>query len=197
MVKIASQHSWKDSDYHPVCAWSEETTVQWGGRGVVLSKDGSYGTAFFEAFPPKEDGASGFIRGEGKTIEEAERAAFAKYQKEGECEHKHWGRKNYKNGGMFCLKCGAFQSRMPQVHQLGLWREPVKYYETWMYEGELEDGKSPEELSPYARKLYLRSRVCGVTERPEERKDRPFMPLLEEMIDTLAEQMSEEKEEAS
>ena len=52
--------------------WKDNCFVQCGDEGVVLDKVDSYLTAFFEAFPkePKT-----FIRGEGKTIAEAEKQA--------------------------------------------------------------------------------------------------------------------------
>ena len=48
---------------HP---WPADCYVQGGDRGVVLTEDGSYWTAFVEAFPGT------FIRGEGVTIADAE-----------------------------------------------------------------------------------------------------------------------------
>jgi len=68
MPFIASQHRFKDSEHKPRSDWPDDCTVQWGGRGLVLSKKGSYSTAFFEAFP--KDGGS--IRGEGSDLKAAE-----------------------------------------------------------------------------------------------------------------------------
>lgn len=58
--------------------WPEDCYVQCGEFGVVISDNGNYETAFFEAFPkqPKT-----FIRGEGKSIEEAETQAWREFQK--------------------------------------------------------------------------------------------------------------------
>lgn len=76
----------RGAKHKPVCAWPENCYVQWGDSGIVftggkgISEDinilSSYVTAFFEAFPRDPDT---FIRGEGTTIEEAERKAFAKF----------------------------------------------------------------------------------------------------------------------
>jgi hypothetical protein len=115
--------------YTLVCEWPDTAYVQWGGGGLVLrdeEKGGSYVTAFFEAFP---DGG-GFIRGEGRTIEEAERAAFNKYSKEAACSGHVFGRRGYTNSGGVCLKCKAFHAGVFQpVHVLGDWRKPLNSWE--------------------------------------------------------------------
>lgn len=160
---IASHHKWKDADYVPVCDWDDDTLVQWGGRGIVLGSDPYY-TAFFEAFPSDKSKAGGFIRGEGSSIEDAERDAFEKFARRSACNHL-WGREKYTNGGQMCRYCRAFRSGFVNpIHPLGDWRKPVKYYETWVYEEDIEEGRN---MSKYARKLWLRSRVFGVTERPD------------------------------
>ena len=84
--------------YDCIQPWPEDCGVQCGGMGLVLGRkdslekvlssdtplttlteeaadDKSYTTAFFEAFPRNP---SCFIRGEGKTIEEAEEKAYQK-----------------------------------------------------------------------------------------------------------------------
>jgi hypothetical protein len=167
--------------------------VQWGGGGLVLSGKESYVTAFFEAFPG--DGVSGFIRGEGETVEAAEAAAFAKYGRERECHvgggHR-WTRarrvgghqarlrngmkvprvSTYTNGGAFCIGCGAFKTVLPEVHDLGAWREPLGYAElqaimTGMLRPHprLERRQSGDERRRselWRRKLGLRARVAGI-----------------------------------
>jgi len=106
-------------------AWNEDCFVQCGDIGIVLSGDmqncfesknplkhisehTSYTTAFFEAFPnnPKT-----FIRGEGKTIVEAEMVAWNKLQKYLACENHEFERRNYTNGAGFCKHCGLFKSK--------------------------------------------------------------------------------------
>ncbi|MGM4906311.1 hypothetical protein AB8B21_05460 [Tardiphaga sp. 866_E4_N2_1] len=131
---IAAQHKPghplpSNTDYQPTCAWPEKCYVQWGGSGVVLSADGNYRTAFFEAFPG--DNAGGFLRGEGRTIADAEAACFRRYVKESACNHR-WGRKKYLNGGAICYGCGAFKTVFKAVHVFGEWRKPISKDEAWM-----------------------------------------------------------------
>lgn len=79
--KITASKSF-GGDYDCLKEWPEGTFLQCGGSGIVIGK-APYRTAFFEAFPkdPKT-----FIRGEGKTIEEAEANAWDKYQNIINCE---------------------------------------------------------------------------------------------------------------
>lgn len=156
-MKIASHHAWKDKDYAPRHDWPGHTLVQWGGNGLVLGRN-PYTTAFFEAFPDKNITASGgFIRGEGKTIAEAEDDAFAKFTKQSSCNHL-WGREHYTNGGQLCRHCRAFRcNQVKPIVGLGSWRKPVEWFETWAMDGE----------SKYSRILRLRAKVFGVTERPD------------------------------
>lgn len=146
-----------DTDYKPTCAWPERCYVQWGGGGLVLAKAGSYRTAFFEAFPG--DNAGGFLRGEGKTIAEAEMACFARYNKEATCAHR-WGRKGYTNGGAICYHCGAFKSVFHEVHILGDWRKPLSQMENDYldFPPRIGDARSMK----YRRKIELRKKVFGV-----------------------------------
>lgn len=92
--------------------WPEDCKVQCGARGVVLSEKGNYRTAFFEAFPRNPNT---FIRGEGTTIEEAERACWEKLEKYRACHLDHtdpenFDRRGYTNGAGFCKECGFFGS---------------------------------------------------------------------------------------
>jgi hypothetical protein len=114
-------------DYAPQCRWPEDCTVQWG--------DGIFpAVRFFEAFP-----RGTFIRGEGDDIDEAERDAFAQYERDVACDHV-WGRQRpggvlYTNGAAFCRKCGGFRSRMfPEIRPLGWWRKPLRAMEIWHLE---------------------------------------------------------------
>ena len=162
-MRIAPQHAWKDKDYSPACAWAEDTYVQWGGNGVVLGKN-CYRTAFFEAFPADKEHVGGFIRGEGETIEEAERSAFAKYERQSVCSH-HWGREHYLNGGQLCRHCRAFRCGFLQpVVVLGSWRRPVDRWEDTHIK--IDDGMQVEEPdhepSKWIRKLRLRKSVFGI-----------------------------------
>lgn len=112
-------------DYECKQFWPSDCFVQCGDMGLVLEKsigevfdsedplkevieNVSYTTAFFEAFPqnPKT-----FIRGEGKTIEEAEAKAFEKFEKYSACDHSSFEKRGYKNGYGFCTQCGMGKSQ--------------------------------------------------------------------------------------
>jgi len=90
--------------------WPEDCYVQCGGSGIVFKsspEDGSYFTAFFEAFPknPKT-----FIRGEGASIEEAEANAWDKFQRILACDKHEYKRHGEEHG--ICIKCGLFTSEV-------------------------------------------------------------------------------------
>ena len=157
-MKIASQHAWKDKEYQPRHDWPGDTLVQWGGNGVVLGKN-SYTTAFFEAFPDKSvTVAGGFIRGEGKTIAEAEDDAFAQFTKEASCQHL-WGREHYRNSGQLCRHCRAFRcDQLKEVVILGRHRKPLEWYQ--VHDLEMDSD------SAWVRILRLRAKLFGITERP-------------------------------
>jgi hypothetical protein len=91
--------------------WPEDVFVQGGARGLVISRNGNYGTAFVEAFP-----AGTFLRGEGATVAEAETACWEQYQRLVACpahpEHGPFERRNYRNGAGFCIRCGAWFSHL-------------------------------------------------------------------------------------
>ncbi|OXX41375.1 hypothetical protein B9J93_20135 [Vibrio sp. V17_P4S1T151] len=87
-----------------------KTHLQAGESGIVISRGkGSYMTAFFEAFP-KVSGFGTFIRGEGKDIDEAEKNAWEKFQKQLACVEHHWNRKVHgsvrTDGYAQCECCG-------------------------------------------------------------------------------------------
>lgn len=87
--------------------WPDNCFVQCGEGGVVLCGENSYRTDFFEAFPKEP---STFIRGEGKSIQEAEVDAWAKYQRILACDGHEFRRKGTTNG--VCVKCNLFQSNI-------------------------------------------------------------------------------------
>lgn len=66
----------------------------------VLDEE-TYTTAFFEAFPKNP---SCFLRGEGKTIEEAEEKCWQKYQKVLTCNHE-MERRDRTDGYAYCKHC--------------------------------------------------------------------------------------------
>lgn len=117
MPIIASHH--RNDPWRPSKAWPDDCGVQWGGSGIVLGK-APYRTAFFEVFP----GPGGFIRGEGKTVDEAEAQAFETFERESACTHQ-WGRRGYTNGGAKCIRCGAFSVKFKSIEPLGQWRAPL------------------------------------------------------------------------
>ncbi len=84
--------------------WPEEIFVQCGGHGLVIDAkvpEGSYTTAFFEAFPKAP---SCFLRGEGATVEEAEEKCWNKYQKVLTCDHE-MERRDRTDGYAYCKHC--------------------------------------------------------------------------------------------
>jgi len=116
--------------------WPDDCYVQCGGNGIVLVdanitdvfanpdaaedivlgmiaetpiKQQHYRTAFFEAFPRDPDT---FLRGEGAKIQEAEDAAWQKYQKINQCTGHEFERRGYKNGAGFCKHCNMFKSKV-------------------------------------------------------------------------------------
>lgn len=157
-MKISSQHAWKDADYEPRHDWPGDTLVQWGGNGLVLG-EGSYTTAFFEAFPDKKlSAAGGFIRGEGATIEAAEADAFAKFSKQSNCNHL-WGREHYRNSGQLCRHCRAFRcDQLKEVVILRRHRKPLDWWEA--------DSLEMKSEGKWLRILRLRAKLFGITDRP-------------------------------
>lgn len=122
MPIVAGHNRTYRSEGHVPCEdWPEDCHVQWGGSGLVLQEGGgSYGTAFFEAFPA----GGGFFRGEGPDLAAAEADCLAKYERFTLCDHL-WGRGRYTNGGAVCRRCGAFMTRFRPVTRLGAWRDPI------------------------------------------------------------------------
>ena len=96
----------------PRCAWPDDCQVQWGRQGMSFERAPGEGgmmrlVAFFEAIPADGDT---FVRGEGATLEEAEDAAFASYQRYWACPGHTPEKRGYKNGAGFCSRCGLFIS---------------------------------------------------------------------------------------
>lgn len=176
MVIIADHHKpghWRhdpENPFTPACAWPDDAYVQWGGSGVVISQDrDAYTTAFFEAFP-KDESTGSFIRGEGKSIAEAERACFEKFMRHKACPH-HWGRGSYLNGAGVCRKCGAFRSKMfAPVYIMGEWRKPLTPTEANFMQMLRDITPRDDESRRYRRKTELRLKCFGVaaTEPPPQ-----------------------------
>jgi len=89
------------------CLFDWDCFVQCGNKGIVFSNP-AYFTAFFEAFPRNPDT---FIRGEGNTVEEAEKSAWSMLQKFKACSGHEFERRGYTNGAGFCIHCGMFNSK--------------------------------------------------------------------------------------
>ncbi|MFE6000344.1 hypothetical protein ACFQ6C_26345 [Streptomyces sp. NPDC056454] len=91
--------------------WPEDVLIQGGEHGVVFGGPRAYQTAFFEAFP-----GDTFLRGEGKTLAEAEDSCWKQYQRFANCdgsgEHGPYERREYRNGAGFCTKCGTWMSNV-------------------------------------------------------------------------------------
>ncbi len=135
-----ARRSWGDP-YECKKPWPEDDCfVQCGDNGVVFNKGGiediiadpvkgltavveakagakspeHYTTAFFEAFPRTP--MSTFLRGEGATVEEAEAATWAQYEKLMACPADHtvessFEKRSYTNGLGFCTTCGISKSK--------------------------------------------------------------------------------------
>lgn len=103
MTKIIQTNS--NKDYQLQYDW-KDIFVQCNDSGIVISKKEPYETAFFEAFPRNPDT---FIRGEGSTIEEAETAAWNKYQKTLVCQN-HEYKYHSDIGHGKCIHCNLFTS---------------------------------------------------------------------------------------
>jgi hypothetical protein len=71
------------------------------GLSEGIANKESYTTAFFEAFPKEP---SCFLRGEGKTIEDAEESCWIKYQKVLNCNHE-MERRDRTDGYGYCKHC--------------------------------------------------------------------------------------------
>lgn len=169
----------EEFDYTPVCPWPEDCTVQWGSPRTLDrdDKDPIVVDGFFEAFPAQPTRASSYLRGEGTSIEEAERACFARYEREKECNH-HWGRARthgkapYTNGYGWCQLCGCGQSnKFPVLVVLPLHRRAISAFEQRLLRDEPEMRRTNEEydmppLSPRLEQqlkiLKMRNRLFGV-----------------------------------
>jgi hypothetical protein len=104
----------RNTDVEATCPWPDGMFVQGGAHGVVLGPK-PYRTAFVEALTPKP--LSTFIRGEGSTIAEAERACWAQYERVMACDgtgepHGPFEPRHYENGAGFCARCGAWFSKV-------------------------------------------------------------------------------------
>ena len=157
--------------------WPEDCMVQCGGDGLVVSSSvedvfadpltavaqviglaeqpqGSYRTAFFEAFPRNPNT---FIRGEGKTIQDAETAAWEKHQRYLSCQHPAWEKRGYKNGLGFCVECGMSSSRkfVPwekcPICDYPIYPDSSECYHCHLFEIETVDNEGSSSLGRFIR----------------------------------------------
>ena len=134
-------------DWMCVHPWPSDCGVQCGGRGIVLPSDSfnkvmggndplgalkeaasnerTYTTAFFEAFPKTP---SCFIRGEGKTIEEAESKAYIKFQKILKCPGHEFEPRGRRDGYGYCKHCTLSMSGvLPILNKCCKCKEPTNW----------------------------------------------------------------------
>jgi hypothetical protein len=136
-------------DIYP-CAhpWPQDCFVQAGGDGVVVAKEGSYRTAFFEAFPRSPDV---FIRGEGETVDAAEEDAWRRYMRVVDGHEHEWDRRDRTDGYAHCLACGIGCMVFEPLTNCAVCAIPAAYGQdaeaAWYCEAhhkELPDDRLPE-----------------------------------------------------
>lgn len=97
---------WRNkNNWHPLCAWSENTTVQWGNPNP---KEGH--STFFEVFPDSPSGWTTIIHCEGNSLEEAEAKCWKIYQRYLNCPQHEFERKGHTSGYGVCKHCGLATS---------------------------------------------------------------------------------------
>lgn len=145
MSKKASKSS--GEPYECIQPWPEDCSVQCGGHGIVLpsgslekvltsdkpigelakaaAEKESYTTAFFEAFPKTP---SCFIRGEGKSIEEAEEKAYEKFKSILNCKGHDFESRGRKDGYGYCKYCSLSMSGvLPILNKCCKCNEPTNW----------------------------------------------------------------------
>lgn len=159
MPIIAPQHA--HVAWRPLQEWPEDCYVQWGSKGLVLSRGSQpRQTAFFEAF--LKDAKLGFFRGEGVTVEDAEINAFQKYRRSSDCDHA-WSRRTYLNGGAICRRCKAFSTAFEPVVELGSWRKPLSMLDLDLIAlgGTAPCSDDSAETNRFRRRLALKAKLAG------------------------------------
>ncbi len=179
MKQKFARRSLNNTPYLCQMDWPEDCFVQCGGNGVVFTKENieqtmatsesqiealatvvglptskkHYRTAFFEAFPSTP---SCFIRGEGLTVEEAEAAAFLKYQKILACTH-DYERRNREDGYAYCKLCPLSGTFLEPLTQCFICKKPAHYEQdlkgNWYceehyYNLPIDDACEPESDKP-------------------------------------------------
>jgi hypothetical protein len=108
------------------CRYDWQCFVQGGGQGLVLSKNGNYTTAFFEAFP---NDPNCFIRGEGPDIAAAEQNAWDKYQGIKVCNHE-MERRHRTDGYGYCKHCAYSAMVFEPLTKCKICKTPTNYYQS-------------------------------------------------------------------
>ena len=121
-----------DLGYVSTLEWPSDCFLQ-AGDGVVIAayKGGkNYRTGFFEAFPDI-DGFGTFIRGEGESIQLAEKDCWSKYQKMFKCRDHKWVRtkddkgNDTTSGASICSKCDMRADALPPTTLCKVCNEPT------------------------------------------------------------------------
>lgn len=122
-------------------AWPDNIFLQCGAEGIVVGlKSGkTRKTAFFEAFP-----FSKFIRGEGETIEQAEKECFEKYLVLANCKHDlKIDPENSRDDK--CVICGAkFENKNIKIMPCVITGKEEAIYRKYDYVEKKETFYSPE-----------------------------------------------------
>lgn len=179
----------------PLCAWPEDCTVQWGDVGLVVCREKdkeNYLTAFFEAFPVEP---RTFIRGEGKTIVEAEANAFAKLERYQACAGHEFEMGTFLNGAGICKHCRMFSSKAIEpiypCHTCGelTWHshdQEGRYFCKPCYDTKPIELQSESEQKNRALLARHRDWMAEQVKKPKEQRDAETKAALESMLIKLA-----------
>lgn len=171
-----------DTDYKPTCAWPNHARIQWGTDRSFLDmfeknnwevpedlrgREDEPPSAFFEAF------ADGFmIRSDKETILEAEKDAFAKYQRAISCDH-HWRRKfpdSHDSGVAVCVRCKQMDTKaLHPTIKLGGWRDPLGFHAVdFLLNRGLRDyeGRKRKRDPSHNRMVAIKARLMGIVLPP-------------------------------
>lgn len=96
--------------------WGDEIEILQGGGGYVPLDTNTKRRPFFvEVMAPDI-----YIRGEGETLEAAEKVAWQKYQNRQTCAEHEYETRGYTNGAAFCIHCKGFFGNVYTAEELGV-----------------------------------------------------------------------------